>query len=217
MKWVWIVAAALSAAPMAVNAATVVNGGFETGDFTGWTPIGAPDQFVVSSYTHPHTGSGTYFPVEGAKFALVGAYMFQSLTPEGISQDLDFNGSERLNGSAALLSFAVDRLAFNVEGFVRLTDSVGNSVNLFHQTTVGLGDFGGTPWIGFSVTPAAGHYRLEAFTFDHTSDAQQSALLLLDAFRITPVPEPRTWALLVGGFALTGVALRLRRPGALPG
>ena len=106
MKWVWIVAAALSAAPMAVNAATVVNGGFETGDFTGWTPIGAPDQFVVSSYTHPHTGSGTYFPVEGAKFALVGAYMFQSLTPEGISQDLDFNGSERLNGSAALLSFA---------------------------------------------------------------------------------------------------------------
>ncbi len=210
MKPVWMIAAALTAAPMATAAGTIVNGGFETGDFTDWSLIGEPDAFVLPQFVHHRpSGDTTYMPVEGDHLADISARMFQTETPEGIFQELDLNGAQKLSGSAALLANFLD--GYNVEGFVRLVDSQNHAFSLFHAQTNGLGDFGETPWINFSAIPAAGHYRLEALTLDHTLDAQQSANLLVDAFSVTSVPEPATWTVLLAGFALAGASLRAVR------
>src|SRR5262249_20248316 len=44
---------------------SVVNGGFEAGDFTGWTQSGVPDSSLVKK-SAPHSGSyAAYFQADG--------------------------------------------------------------------------------------------------------------------------------------------------------
>lgn len=55
--WCMALAGLVSATAGRANADLIVNGGFETGDFTGWTLNGNPQvNFVDSGFTH----SGTY-------------------------------------------------------------------------------------------------------------------------------------------------------------
>jgi hypothetical protein len=212
MKQACLFAAALAFMPISAGATALVNGGFETGDFSGWSWLGSPYSSVVPHLDHfnPSGPSSGYDPVEGAYFAAVTAQMYQTETPEGVFQEIDFDGLTRLSGAAALLSNYIE--GYDVQGIVRLVDQQGHAFDLFNNTTLGLGDWGETGWITFSVRPKAGHYRLEAFTLDHTLDAQQSADLLLDGFRTDPVPEPGVWAVMILGFGAAGVMLRRRRP-----
>lgn len=43
----------------------IVNGGFETGDYTGWTSIGATPFFVINNFDGFGPHSGNYFSAEG--------------------------------------------------------------------------------------------------------------------------------------------------------
>ena len=64
-----------------------------------------------------------------------------------------------------------------------------------------------------SPTLGAGGHQIEVFFADReNSGAYLSLNLLSDDVVITPgVPEPSTWALLIGGLGLTGATLRRRR------
>ncbi|MBI1199771.1 MAG: PEP-CTERM sorting domain-containing protein [Phenylobacterium sp.] len=234
MKQACLIAAALALIPLNAGATTLVNGGFETGDFTGWSILNDPTRDVTHQDNTPTFPSTIFNPVEGDYFATVTAKYGQVETPEGIFQELDFDGVATLSGAAALFANYLD--GYHVQGIVRLVDAAGQAFDLFNRDTFGLGNYGDTGWITFSFQPTAGHYLLEAFTLDHTGDAQQSATLLLDAFSIagglepdpdpnpdpdpgpgtdpgptTPVPEPGVWAILITGFGLSGLALRRKR------
>jgi hypothetical protein len=70
-----LVTAALFAAPGLANAAVVNNGGFETGDFSGWTVDNSPDPFsgdwfVYSGTSSPGSGSPLAPPPEGTHAAV---------------------------------------------------------------------------------------------------------------------------------------------------
>jgi hypothetical protein len=54
-------------------------------------------------------------------------------------------------------------------------------------------------------------YEDPYFTFNVTSDDAGESNYRFTVIRLTAVPEPGTWALLIGGFGLTGVMLRQRR------
>ena len=63
---------------------------------------------------------------------------------------------------------------------------------------------------------AAGFGNYSAYVFDHACGIYYCAggggeKAINYAFRVNGVPEPGTWALMIGGFGLAGVALRRRR------
>jgi len=65
---------AMLSVPGVSSAATIVNGGFETGDFTGWTvvnqPGGSGDWFVYSGTSSPLSGGPIAAPPEGTHAAV---------------------------------------------------------------------------------------------------------------------------------------------------
>lgn len=82
-------AAVLALAVGSAKAELIVNGGFETGDFTGWTQSGNTGTTSVSS-DPIYVASGTY----GVEFGAVGSlgYITQSIpTTPGGSYTLDFD------------------------------------------------------------------------------------------------------------------------------
>lgn len=63
----------------------------------------------------------------------------------------------------------------------------GNKVTFFNQSSNGI-------------------YRVNTFS------PGSSSYVSVTTGAVAPVPEPKVWALLIGGFALVGAALRKRRP-----
>ena len=162
----------------------VQNGGFETGNFSGWTQAGNTS-FTGVSTSNAH--SGTY----AAFFGQVGSTgsISQLLnTAAGQSYDISF---WLMNGSAGKNSFDV-----SFDG-----QPAGVSFNNFGSLSYTKFTFSGV---------ASGNGSLLTFDF-----RQDPSFWYLDDVSVQgvagPVPEPATWAMLVGGFGLVGVALRRRR------
>lgn len=102
------------------------------------------------------------------------------------SWDVDNEGSVMLNGSGT--------------GNV-LTGTVASSFTGLHSFTITSGFTGGVNTLGVFVT-----------------DTGSPAAVRLDNLVLTAdraVPEPATWAMMVGGFGLVGAAVRRRTPASL--
>jgi|GEM_PF-1099259 len=81
-------------------------------------------------------------------------------------------------------------------------------------TTMGITGAGGGAWLSgtgedqvYSVTLNTDRYK--EFWFGNNNDAADG--YRLDSITVAAVPEPATWALMIGGFGLAGASLRRRR------
>jgi PEP-CTERM motif len=180
-------AATLGAAP--ASAGPVVNGGFETGDFTGWTLTGdSSNSFVVSDLPVPQ--SGTF----GASFGPVGTTggIMQTLTTiAGANYVLDFwlQAEPDPFGAATPNSFLATWGGTTVTSLV---DSP--AFGYVHEV--------------FSVTATSASTDL-GFTF--RNDPAFWDLDNVSVTAVSAVPEPETLALVGLGLAVLAAQRRRRR------
>ncbi len=162
-----------------------VNGGFETGDLSGWTVGGTGSVSVVSSYSTTSGPSATFNPTEGNFFALLvagNANVYTTLT-----QSFSVSAGDTLFGSA--FYDANDYTPYLDDAYIKILE--GNTV-LFYSDVDLVGDYGNTPWTSFSHTFAVGGtYTLEAGV-RNLFDSANTPLLGIDGFLASaaPVPEP---------------------------
>jgi hypothetical protein len=137
--------AALVAAGV-IGTVPLTNGGFETGDFTGWTLTGAGN--VISSF-------GTLTPPEGKFMALIhtktgstlsGCGTGKDCTKTTLSQKFNVNSIITAKGKGALLSnefptFTSTKSSFNDRYLVQIVDSSGQTFTIFDQTVNDTTDF----------------------------------------------------------------------------
>ena len=185
--------------------ATLVNGGFETGDFTGWTkyvPYGGSAQVVTS---HNGDKGKHYTPVEGNYFALLKTDGPGSYTT--ISQTIHLEAGWWVEGYAAFDA----RDWCNDKAWVRIYDSSGNKIATPWYSDVNqVGDYGDGPWTYWSWTATeSGDYTLK-FGVANAGDYSYDSYALFDATAsATPIPEPTTLLLLGSGLiGLAGIGRR---------
>jgi hypothetical protein len=199
-----VAAAALLGAP-AAHAAAILNGSFEA-VVDDWAAD--PSKFQTPGvFQHRDAGDmpdKQYDPVHGFRLGVLQAGAGD--TEILIRQTFNTRGG-LFSGAAAFL--AEDDVAYNDYGFVRLIRGA-DVFTLFSADIQSVGPYGYTEWTPFTMLLAGGEWTLEAGVVNAV-DGFNPSFLLVDDFRVAEVPEPATWALMIGGFALAGAALRRQR------
>jgi len=135
------------------SAQAIVNPGFETGDFTGWTVNDGGLTSVVSSHSFVGGEIGSYAPVDGSFFARLSTGLGAGVYTT-VSQSVSLNATEVLSGWAAF--DAGDFMPFNDDAFVRV-----NGVDIWTSSVNSVGDFSHSPWQFWSfAAPVTGSYTL---------------------------------------------------------
>jgi len=197
---------ALSLAFAASANAGMINGGFETGDFTGWTQnlSSGGGQSVVSS----HTGnSSTYYATEGYYFALLQAGTQNVLS--SISQTYYLGAGQTMTGFAFFDS--ADYLPYDDYAIVAIYDSYGALVATpFYSNVSTVGDYGDGAWTAWTFTAGTNDYFTVTMGVANILDSGYSSYAGFDdIIGSEPIPEPATLALF--GLGLVGVSLGRRR------
>jgi len=163
--------------------AAVTNGGFETGDFTGWTQTGNTTfNGVQCPGPGPTVSSGNC----SAFFGPVGSV-------GGISQALT-----TVAGQQYLISFSILTDGGNPSS---VSASFG-ATNLLSLTNPGA--TAGYTNYEFNAF-ATGSSTALSFSF-----RDDPGFIFLDSVSIAAVPEPSTWAMMLIGFGAVGFAMRRR-------
>jgi hypothetical protein len=174
--------AAISFSAPAHAGELVTNGGFETGNFSGWTLSGNTGFTGVSS-SSPH--SGTY----AANLGPVGS-------PGTLSQWLNTVAGASYNVSFWLANDGGTPNSFQA--------SFGSDPIL-----LSLSNSGGFSYFDFSFTATGSSPTLLSFTYQqnpaywHLDDVSVQG-------PVGGVPEPATWAMMLLGFGAMGISLRRR-------
>ena len=194
--------------------AAIINGGFETGDFTGWTA------FPSSSFTFTSTNPTITFghtAFEGNVFAYLqtgaGTNVYTTL-----SQTFTANAGAVLTFNAFFQTGENLNTFFNDDGYVRIIDNSNNSsTTLYSANTTLVGGGNSTPWTaGSSGVLSAGSYTIEAGVRNLNDNVVQSRLgldnVVLANGPASAVPEPATMTMLgIGVAGMFGFGLRRRR------
>lgn len=146
----------------------------------------------------------------------IGSY-WQSADGDGASIDLNGNGIGSIEQTLTGLTNGVTYLvSFYISG-----NPDNNRAPLLKTATLTLGS--GTNAVSYSVdTNTRGNMEWERVSYSFVADGTEALLrlasttggsygLAVDNFSISAVPEPATWAMMIGGFGAAGVTLRRRR------
>lgn len=202
MKGLLVGLAALLALPSTAQAAAFVNGDFESGVDTG-------SEFVTLN----STGVDGWTVLSGT-IDYIGGYW----TAGSGDRSIDLNGS-----SAAVLAQTFDTvvgLTYTVE-FLLAGNPVGgpalktlevaasgNAAQQYSFDTTGYSQ-SNMGWMNYFYVFTADS-EATTLSFASLTDGQYHGPAL-DAVSVTAVPEPATWAMLLGGFAFIGSAMRRRQ------
>ncbi len=177
-----IALALLAGAADTANAAElIVNGGFEDGDFSGWTRFGAKGFSGVSTVNPSEGDYAAYFSPNS-----VGGISQSFVTLTGKIYRISFDLKHEVAAAVPVNSFS-----YSWGGSV-----VNNFVN-----------FANFPYTHIGFTRIGGGVKTLAFSF---RDARPTQFFLDNVSVTGSVPEPEAWAMLIMGFGLAGVALRRR-------
>ena len=190
MKPFFALSAALAAAtPGAAWADNlVVNGGFETGDFTGWTQFDNPDNTAVAGQfgLAPHSGDyqGVFGPVDSTG---------------GITQVLN-----TVAGQNYTISLWLANLGNHAPNYA--------SISFGGQTLQTFSDAGGFAYTNLTYSAVAtGAQTALTFTFRNGPSYFIMDDVSVSGLEGTPaVPEPATWGMMIAGFGVVGASLRRR-------
>lgn len=163
----------------------VVNGSFETGDFTGWTQVNDTSFSGVSGEF-----SGV-FPTDGAFQAFFGP-----VDPGGggIIQSIATSP-----GGVYTLTFDLANLFGGPNAFGLFWDGAFVSIDF---------DVPGFPYTTLTTNLIASGASTDlGFIFYH----EPSYWLLDNISLTTDIPEPESWAMMIAGFGLMGAMMRRRR------
>lgn len=225
----------LSAAILMAGVATgaqaqqlITNGGFETGSFAGWNANvqgGSNGSLYINGNGNntPYSGfsaatnptGGNYYAITDqggpGSYSLTQGFTLATATTVHISFDYFANnqaGAYYQNGRDSNTSpnqnALVDILFGGSDPFSENGGDVAAS--LLTATTLGVNDW--SSWSG-DVTLGAGSYLIRFAETDNQGFFQ----LGVDNVSVIggAVPEPASWAMMLGGFGLVGGALRRRR------
>lgn len=211
MRHAFLIALMLSA-PIAANATTIVDGGFEA--------KGAATPVADYCYDGFATGGGpacAASPWVGGGVIISGSAAWGgSLSPSGsyhgfvqgtstLSQS--FTATE--NGSAVITWLAANRQNFGGTQTYSVSIFDGASTTNFGSFTNSSGTFLGQTTSSFAITNGT-NYTL-SFTGIPAGDNTAFIDNVAVAVTTSAVPEPSTWALLLAGFGLIGFSARRRR------
>jgi hypothetical protein len=179
-----------------VSLADLVNGGFESGNLTGWSSVGTAG--LNTSVPNIGVKEGSY---SGRITAGLGTGIYTTLT-----QTLDLNAGDTVDGWYALRTS--DR-SYHDLAYGKITGS-GGTEYLWQEAMptpviVGLSWVGYTDWTDWSwVAPASGSYTLQ-FGVANIGNNSWSSTVYLDGMTVTPAPVPLPSAVVLLGTGLLSV------------
>lgn len=207
---------ALALAGSAQAANLVSNGSFESG-LAGWTLIGSESQgFPPVAITY---GSATPYPT-GAYGEAVPADNSASFSPDAVGNHAayfvsDFSAGQGLKQNV-FLNPGTYRVGFSyyapANGYANGNDAsfsgVVGGVTLVNALVSAGPTLTWLHYTGLANVVSAGNFDV-AFVFN--TDGFPAKDVVIDRVYITAVPEPESWAMLLMGFGLVGLASRRRK------
>lgn len=234
---VLIAAAAAAFASTSVSATTnlIVNGSFETGDFTGFTHINAgslANPAVVLDYG----STGGYGSGGGAYGEAVPADDSVSASPDVAGAHAAYFVDDFAVGEAITQLTALHPGNYEIGFSVYLPrNGANNPVDAsFNGSIIGVdvanlvaSQVGATQWYNISgvASVTASGYYLTAFTYNSNGYPAKDFVIdrvyvvasnKIATYTIPPtptaaIPEPATWAMMFAGFGLIGASMRRRK------
>jgi hypothetical protein len=210
---------ALSAPAFAGN--QLLNGSFEDG-FNNWTVGGISDDGyppVVISYNntngYPTGAFGESIPVDNAVSPSPdaagnhGVYFVADVAhPQTLSQFVNIvNGTKYDFGFDVYVPFNGSHNA-NDATFSAVVG--GDNFATFSASSLTAGN-----WLHYAATGFANGTGTVSFDFSFNSFGIPAKDFVIDRVYFGAVPEPASWALMLGGFGLVGGAMRSRRKAAV--